>query len=86
VGGLAQKKQRTTAWAVSPNHGIVFDNMWEIINDLEILIKRLKAKQAKVSMVVPSSEMEGRRWRAEGGEAWRRKGRRRTAAAQGFSS
>jgi hypothetical protein len=66
VGGLAQKKQRTAAWVVSPNHGIVFDNKWEIVNDLEILIKRLKAKQAKVSMVVPSSEMEGRRRRAEG--------------------
>ncbi|KAK7290416.1 hypothetical protein RIF29_04826 [Crotalaria pallida] len=43
----AQKKQRTAAWAVSPNHGIVFDETWKIVDDLEILVKRLKMKQAK---------------------------------------
>uniref|UniRef100_A0A7N0R9N1 EF-hand domain-containing protein n=1 Tax=Kalanchoe fedtschenkoi TaxID=63787 RepID=A0A7N0R9N1_KALFE len=43
----AQKKQRTAAWAISPNHGIVFDDTWKIVDDLEILIKRLKAKQSK---------------------------------------
>lgn len=43
----SQKKQRTAAWAVSPNHGIVFDDTWKILDDLEILVKRLKAKQAK---------------------------------------
>ncbi|KAJ9186502.1 hypothetical protein P3X46_002067 [Hevea brasiliensis] len=43
----SQKKQRTAAWAVSPNHGIVFDDTWKIVDDLEILIKRLKAKQSK---------------------------------------
>lgn len=43
----SQKKQRTAAWAVSPNHGIVFDETWKIVDDLEILIKRLKLKQAK---------------------------------------
>ncbi|KAM7272042.1 hypothetical protein ACFE04_031256 [Oxalis oulophora] len=42
-----QKKQRTAAWAVSPNHGIVFDDTWKIVDDLEVLVKRLKAKQAK---------------------------------------
>ncbi|XP_072075086.1 uncharacterized TPR repeat-containing protein At1g05150 isoform X2 [Arachis hypogaea] len=42
-----QKKQRTAAWAVSPNHGIVFDDTWKIVDDLEILIKRLRTKQAK---------------------------------------
>lgn len=42
-----QKKQRTAAWAVSPNHGIVFDDTWKLVDDLEILVKRLKAKQAK---------------------------------------
>ncbi|XAR61689.1 hypothetical protein NMG60_11016181 [Bertholletia excelsa] len=41
------KKQRTAAWAASPNHGIVFDDTWKIVDDLEILIKRLKAKQSK---------------------------------------
>ncbi|KAF5739361.1 hypothetical protein HS088_TW12G00566 [Tripterygium wilfordii] len=43
----SQKKQRTAAWAVSPNHGVVFDDTWKIVDDLEILVKRLKAKQAK---------------------------------------
>ncbi|KAL6219435.1 hypothetical protein ACLB2K_007194 [Fragaria x ananassa] len=46
--GESQKKQRTAAWAVSPNHGIVFDDTWKIVDDLEILVKRLKAKQATV--------------------------------------
>ncbi|KAF8406503.1 hypothetical protein HHK36_008592 [Tetracentron sinense] len=41
------KKQRTAAWAASPNHGIVFDDTWKIVDDLEILIKRLKQKQVK---------------------------------------
>ncbi|KAL3845290.1 hypothetical protein ACJIZ3_002693 [Penstemon smallii] len=40
------KKQRTAAWAASPNHGIVFDDTWKLVDDLEILIKRLKAKQS----------------------------------------
>ncbi|KAL6134728.1 hypothetical protein ACLB2K_066956 [Fragaria x ananassa] len=44
--GESQKKQRTAAWAVSPNHGIVLDDTWKIMDDLEILVKRLKAKQA----------------------------------------
>lgn len=35
------------ALAFSPNLGIVFDDTWKIVNDFEILIKRLKAKQAK---------------------------------------
>ncbi|CAL0333534.1 unnamed protein product [Lupinus luteus] len=42
-----QRKQRTAAWAVSPNHGVVFDDTWKIVDDLEILVKRLKTKQAK---------------------------------------
>ncbi|KAG5542942.1 hypothetical protein RHGRI_015886 [Rhododendron griersonianum] len=28
-------------------HGIVFDDTWKVVDDLEILIKRLKAKQVK---------------------------------------
>lgn len=42
-----EKKQRTAAWAASPNHGIVFDDTWKLVDDLEILIKRLKSKQLK---------------------------------------
>ncbi|XP_043712649.1 uncharacterized TPR repeat-containing protein At1g05150-like [Telopea speciosissima] len=41
------KRQRTAAWAASPNHGIIFDDTWKLVDDLEILVKRLKAKQAK---------------------------------------
>ena len=40
LGLESQQKQRIAAWAISPNHGIIF-------NDMEILIKRLKSKQAK---------------------------------------
>ncbi|GFZ10407.1 calcium-binding tetratricopeptide family protein [Actinidia rufa] len=40
-------KQRTAVWAASPNHGIVFDDTWKIVDDVEMLIKRLKSKQAK---------------------------------------
>ncbi|GAB2291822.1 hypothetical protein Dimus_026073 [Dionaea muscipula] len=40
-----QKKQRTAAWAASPNDGIMFDDTWRLVDDLEILIKRLKMKQ-----------------------------------------
>ncbi|GAB2225149.1 hypothetical protein Drorol1_Dr00005937 [Drosera rotundifolia] len=39
------KKQRTAAWAASPNHGVVFGETWNLVDDLEILIKRLKVKQ-----------------------------------------
>lgn len=42
-----QKKQRTALWAASPNHGIIFDDTWKLVDDLEILIKRLKVKQNK---------------------------------------
>ncbi|KAL5985855.1 hypothetical protein ACLOJK_027844 [Asimina triloba] len=41
------KKLRTAAWAASPNHGIVYDETWKIVDDLEILIKRLRTKQMK---------------------------------------
>ncbi|KAJ4962569.1 hypothetical protein NE237_022508 [Protea cynaroides] len=41
------KKQRTAAWAASPKHGIVYDDTWKLVDDLEILVKRLKTKQAK---------------------------------------
>ncbi|KAK8705681.1 hypothetical protein V6N13_049276 [Hibiscus sabdariffa] len=40
----SQRKQRT---AVSPHHDIIFDDTWKLIDELEILLKRLKSKQAK---------------------------------------
>lgn len=41
------KTQRVAQWAASPNHGIVFDDTWKLVDDLELLIKRLKTKQLK---------------------------------------
>ncbi|KAE8731379.1 ATP binding microtubule motor family protein, putative isoform 1 [Hibiscus syriacus] len=43
----SQRKQRTAAWAVSPHHDIVFDDTWKLVDELEILLKRLKSRQAK---------------------------------------
>ncbi|KAK8512536.1 hypothetical protein V6N13_082917 [Hibiscus sabdariffa] len=43
----SQRKQRTAAWAVSPHHDIVFDDTWKLVDELDILLKRLKSKQAK---------------------------------------
>ncbi|XP_068640603.1 uncharacterized TPR repeat-containing protein At1g05150-like [Aristolochia californica] len=45
--GEPLKKEGTAAWAASPNHGIVFDDTWKLVEDLEILIKRLRMKQMK---------------------------------------
>ncbi|KAK1407440.1 hypothetical protein QVD17_39056 [Tagetes erecta] len=42
-----ETQHRAVTWAVSPNHGIVFDETWKLVDDLEILIKRLKTKQMK---------------------------------------
>ncbi|MED6147964.1 hypothetical protein PIB30_048767 [Stylosanthes scabra] len=42
-----QKKQGTMAWTVLPNHMTVLEDTWKIVDDLEILIKRLKMKQTK---------------------------------------
>ena len=47
LGLESHKKQRTAAWAISPNHGIVFDDTWKMVDDLDLVLKRLKAKQAK---------------------------------------
>ncbi|KAI3779103.1 hypothetical protein L2E82_08611 [Cichorium intybus] len=44
-----QKQQRTTTWVASPNHDIIFDDTWKLVDDLEILIKRLKTTQMKDS-------------------------------------
>ncbi|XP_047072415.1 uncharacterized TPR repeat-containing protein At1g05150-like [Lolium rigidum] len=35
------------AWATSPNHGIAFDSSWALLDDLEILVKRLRSKQLR---------------------------------------
>eukprot|EP00268_Persea_americana_P035336 TRINITY_DN3487_c0_g2_i2.p1 TRINITY_DN3487_c0_g2~~TRINITY_DN3487_c0_g2_i2.p1 ORF type:complete len:796 (+),score=159.04 TRINITY_DN3487_c0_g2_i2:490-2877(+) len=41
------KHQRTAVWAASPHHGIAFEDTWRIVDDLEIVIKQLRAKQIK---------------------------------------
>ncbi|KAF5196107.1 Calcium-binding tetratricopeptide family protein [Thalictrum thalictroides] len=44
VAELPKKQQN---WALSPSYEIVFASTWKIVEDLEILIKRLKGKQLK---------------------------------------
>ncbi|KAL6907584.1 hypothetical protein ACP4OV_002623 [Aristida adscensionis] len=39
------------AWATSPSHGIAFDSSWALLDDLEILVKRLRAKQQRKGSV-----------------------------------
>lgn len=60
------KKQRTAAWAASPSHGIVFDDTWKLVDDLEILIKRLKSKQVK------DGKMKGDNFDAYSDAGWSR--------------
>lgn len=50
-----QPQQRTAAWAASPNHGIRFKETWQLVDDLEILIKRLRVQQMKKDAKVKSS-------------------------------
>ncbi|KAL5674313.1 hypothetical protein ACJX0J_018619, partial [Zea mays] len=42
-----EEKFAITAWADSPNHGIAFDSSWGLLDDLEILVKRLRSKQVR---------------------------------------
>ncbi|CAA6664952.1 unnamed protein product [Spirodela intermedia] len=51
----AQQQQRTAAWAASPNHGIRFKETWQLVDDLEILIKRVRVQQMKKDAKVKSS-------------------------------
>lgn len=44
------KRPSAAPWASSsPNHGIAFDSTWPLLDDLEILIKRLRSKQIQKS-------------------------------------
>ncbi|KAM0950920.1 putative EF-hand domain, tetratricopeptide-like helical domain superfamily, EF-hand domain pair [Dioscorea sansibarensis] len=43
------RPKSSAAWAATPNHGVAFDSTWSLIDDLEILIKRLRSKQIKSS-------------------------------------
>ncbi|KAJ3693413.1 hypothetical protein LUZ60_008893 [Juncus effusus] len=43
----APSKAVAARWATSPNHGILFDSSWALLEDLEILIKRLRSKQLR---------------------------------------
>ncbi|KAK9113016.1 hypothetical protein Scep_020535 [Stephania cephalantha] len=49
VNEAALKRQRTAAWAASPNHVIAFESTWNIVDDVGILIKRLRGKNDIVS-------------------------------------
>ncbi|KAF7041997.1 hypothetical protein CFC21_051702 [Triticum aestivum] len=43
------------AWATSPSHGIAFDSSWALLDDLEILVKRLRSKQLRKTSSVDTS-------------------------------
>lgn len=43
---VTRRKQNVAPWAASPNNGIVYDSTWRLVEDLEIIIKRLEAKMA----------------------------------------
>ncbi|KAI0495248.1 hypothetical protein KFK09_025398 [Dendrobium nobile] len=44
------KRASAAPWASSsPNHGIAFDSTWPLLDDLEILVKRLRSKQIQKS-------------------------------------
>lgn len=52
VSAAAQREQQMqtqglAAWTTSPNNGIAYENTWQIVNDLEISIKKLHSKQRK---------------------------------------
>jgi tetratricopeptide (TPR) repeat protein len=42
-----EEKFAITAWAGSPNHDIAFDSSWGLLDDLDILVKRLRSKQVR---------------------------------------
>ncbi|KAH7286126.1 hypothetical protein KP509_33G059500 [Ceratopteris richardii] len=43
---LSRRKQNAPPWALSPNNGIVYDNTWRLVEDLQIIIRRLETKYA----------------------------------------
>lgn len=43
------------AWATSPSHGIAFDSSWALLDDLEILVKRLRSKQLRKTPSIDTS-------------------------------
>lgn len=51
AGGAPSSSSRAAAaapaWATSPSHGIAFDSSWALLDDLEILVKRLRSKQLR---------------------------------------
>ncbi|ERN10858.1 hypothetical protein AMTRI_Chr09g19730 [Amborella trichopoda] len=41
------RQHAVAAWAASPSHGIMYDVTWKLVDDLGIIVKRLKVKQMK---------------------------------------
>ncbi|MCO5601841.1 hypothetical protein L7F22_055966 [Adiantum nelumboides] len=41
-----RRKQNVAPWALSPNNGILHDNTWRLVEDLQIIIRRLETKYA----------------------------------------
>ncbi|XP_008811839.1 uncharacterized TPR repeat-containing protein At1g05150-like [Phoenix dactylifera] len=46
-------------WATSPNHGIVYDSSWTLLDDLEILVKRLRSKHLQKSASTAGDNSSG---------------------------
>ncbi|PKA49133.1 putative TPR repeat-containing protein [Apostasia shenzhenica] len=42
---IPARRPSAAPWASSPHHGIVFESTWRLLDDLEILVKRLRSKQ-----------------------------------------
>ncbi len=40
----AKRSSKLGAWASSPNHGIAYDDTWRLVEELELLLKKLDAK------------------------------------------
>ncbi|CAI9116862.1 OLC1v1018132C1 [Oldenlandia corymbosa var. corymbosa] len=51
------KKLRTAAWAASPNHGIVFDDTWKLVDDLDSSIVKLRTKGKDGKLKNDNSDM-----------------------------
>eukprot|EP00252_Welwitschia_mirabilis_P015609 TRINITY_DN3445_c0_g1_i1.p1 TRINITY_DN3445_c0_g1~~TRINITY_DN3445_c0_g1_i1.p1 ORF type:complete len:855 (+),score=209.89 TRINITY_DN3445_c0_g1_i1:211-2775(+) len=41
---VSRRKQNGAGWALSPKNGIAYDGTWQLVEDLEILVRRLRVK------------------------------------------
>nr|CAD1837509.1 unnamed protein product [Ananas comosus var. bracteatus] len=55
----APSARRAAPWAASPNHGVVFDSSWALLDDLEILVKRLRSKHLQKAATAAAATFDG---------------------------